>query len=625
MHALSHSLAHRAPPATRPRIRWQPYCAVSSSVSSRSSPVSCLHTPASSVTSSPQSSALSVCEIERPRLSLPPFPPKEYQPRDHQKIKYAIGLVDQAVKSLCEIWNPQDVPSVFLTSSRVQVVIPMTPEPPSSLIAKTSHLHYRNTQLPSPVTPSTHQSPPSPSHSPPTDSISSNQNNALNANARNNLIPLRGFVHEVLRRSRTSGSVLQTALCYLEAIRLKVPELVQRQRAGDEEDTGASNRIIQGDIEMSEETKFAETVYTSPTTDQTEGASIATQPSPLPPPPPPTTTTSSIRDPKRKPKSPSPPLEPLPPLPSPLLCPRRAFLASLILASKFTQDKCYSNRAWAKLSGLPPREIGRCERALGDALEWRLWVGKVPTASAVSTAQMSPPHGRAVVRCQSDGDLLMSGAKSGRLTSDSGQFLGQHTTANTGRTLRRSVTFPAFGPHIDHASRTTAIKFTDPFGEPAVSPASIPNIPPETGPMPVILASTTAYSEKSQRPSYPDKVMLSPRLATPTLTYSPSSTDSSGDRTIQMTSFIDEPIPVPPIGRSSCNARNHLGNFFSASKASFNAEHGIDIGFAIRSDSATAYAPFESSVGYGHVGLGPDMYYHHRHQHATYVMEPGGF
>ncbi|KAG2059073.1 hypothetical protein M405DRAFT_697431, partial [Rhizopogon salebrosus TDB-379] len=55
-------------------------------------------------------------------------------------------------------------------------------------------------------------------------------------------------------------------------------------------------------------------------------------------------------------------------------CPRRTFLASLILASKFMQDRCYSNRAWAKLSGLPPREIGRCERALGEALEWRLWV-----------------------------------------------------------------------------------------------------------------------------------------------------------------------------------------------------------------------------------------------------------
>jgi hypothetical protein len=96
----------------------------------------------------------------------------------------------------------------------------------------------------------------------------------------------RGFVHEVLRRSRTSGSILQIVLCYLEAIRLKVPELVERQRAGDEEDTGASNRIIQGDIEMSEETKFTETVFTSPrTADKTDGARISTQPSPLPPPP----------------------------------------------------------------------------------------------------------------------------------------------------------------------------------------------------------------------------------------------------------------------------------------------------------------------------------------------------
>jgi hypothetical protein len=30
------------------------------------------------------------------------------------------------------------------------------------------------------------------------------------------------------------------------------------------------------------------------------------------------------------------------------------------------------------------------------------------------------------------------------------------------------VTFPAFGPQLDHASASTAIKLTDPFGEPAV-------------------------------------------------------------------------------------------------------------------------------------------------------------
>jgi hypothetical protein len=51
-------------------------------------------------------------------------------------------------------------------------------------------------------------------------------------------------------------------------------------------------------------------------------------------------------------------------------------MGALVLAAKFVQDKCYSNRAWAKLCGLPPREVSRCERALGDALGWRLWVGR---------------------------------------------------------------------------------------------------------------------------------------------------------------------------------------------------------------------------------------------------------
>ena len=69
-------------------------------------------------------------------------------------------------------------------------------------------------------------------------------------------------------------------------------------------------------------------------------------------------------------------LHPHPPHPSPLLCPRRTFLAAIILASKFLLDKCYSNRAWAKMSGLPLHEVGRSERALGDILGWRLWVGK---------------------------------------------------------------------------------------------------------------------------------------------------------------------------------------------------------------------------------------------------------
>jgi len=49
------------------------------------------------------------------------------------------------------------------------------------------------------------------------------------------------------------------------------------------------------------------------------------------------------------------------PLPLPLLCPHHTFLVSLILASKFLQNWCYSNKAWVKLSRLPPCEISCCE------------------------------------------------------------------------------------------------------------------------------------------------------------------------------------------------------------------------------------------------------------------------
>ncbi|KDQ09808.1 hypothetical protein BOTBODRAFT_641302 [Botryobasidium botryosum FD-172 SS1] len=57
-----------------------------------------------------------------------------------------------------------------------------------------------------------------------------------------------------------------------------------------------------------------------------------------------------------------------------LLNPSCTMLVSIILAAKFLQDHVYSNCAWAKLTGLDPIEVTHCERALGDALSWCLWV-----------------------------------------------------------------------------------------------------------------------------------------------------------------------------------------------------------------------------------------------------------
>ena len=55
MHAISHSLAHRGPGASRARPRWQPYSASTPAQSLRTSPQSYLNTPASVVTPSPPS------------------------------------------------------------------------------------------------------------------------------------------------------------------------------------------------------------------------------------------------------------------------------------------------------------------------------------------------------------------------------------------------------------------------------------------------------------------------------------------------------------------------------------------------------------------------------------------
>ncbi|CAK7268808.1 PHO85 cyclin-5 [Sporothrix epigloea] len=55
-------------------------------------------------------------------------------------------------------------------------------------------------------------------------------------------------------------------------------------------------------------------------------------------------------------------------------CGRRMFLAALILASKYLQDRNYSSRAWSKISGLSTAEINQNESAFLHAINWRLHV-----------------------------------------------------------------------------------------------------------------------------------------------------------------------------------------------------------------------------------------------------------
>ena len=111
------------------------------------------------------------------------------------------------------------------------------------------------------------------------------------------VLPLRTYIEETLRRSRTSYSTLQVALYYMVLIKPYVPktDFTQEQRV----DCPASRA---------------------------------------------------------------------------LMCGRRMFLAALILASKYLQDRNYSAKAWSKMSGLKVSEINSNEKTFLAKIDWRLHI-----------------------------------------------------------------------------------------------------------------------------------------------------------------------------------------------------------------------------------------------------------
>ncbi|KAI0883752.1 uncharacterized protein GGS22DRAFT_180401 [Annulohypoxylon maeteangense] len=114
------------------------------------------------------------------------------------------------------------------------------------------------------------------------------------------VLPLRTFIQETLRRSRTSYSTLQVALYYLILIKPHVPK---HDFTMEQPDDVHASRVLQ--------------------------------------------------------------------------CGRRMFLAALILASKYLQDRNYSARAWSKISGLATQEINQNEMAFLEAVKWKLHITDV--------------------------------------------------------------------------------------------------------------------------------------------------------------------------------------------------------------------------------------------------------
>ncbi|KAG2219421.1 hypothetical protein INT45_010612, partial [Circinella minor] len=124
------------------------------------------------------------------------------------------------------------------------------------------------------------------------------------------VVPLRTFIQEVLKRSRTTYSTLQTALFYLFRARPAIiAQLYERNHATTMDHRHPSNN-----------NPYWQDAYIS--------------------------------------------------------CGRRMFLASLVIASKFVQDKTYRNSAWAKIAGLPVSEINAAERIFLDLIDYRLYIAQ---------------------------------------------------------------------------------------------------------------------------------------------------------------------------------------------------------------------------------------------------------
>jgi len=196
------------------------------------------------------------------------------------------------------------------------------------------------------------------------ESVWPSSHQSIHYSSKTPVMPLHVFVKETLRRSRTTLSTLQLALFYIYKVKAPVFAAQRRQ--------DMSQRALRPRLPPSP--SFSCDERSDPGYMPHEYFAL-TQPSlsrsSLPPTPPYACNTPSL----------SPLSQATTAMGAPAAenskhvgCGRRMFLAALILASKYQQDRSYSNKAWSKISGLPVAEINRNEIAFLALIEYRLFV-----------------------------------------------------------------------------------------------------------------------------------------------------------------------------------------------------------------------------------------------------------
>ncbi|KAF9985788.1 hypothetical protein BGZ75_002535 [Mortierella antarctica] len=201
------------------------------------------------------------------------------------------------------------------------------------------------------------------------------------------VIPLHIFVKETLRRSRTTLSTLQLALYYIYKVRSQVlaaqekirqdqrqhlqqqqprPHSAMQHRSQPLSPNGSVDLLSEEEEESHQRDYFNSIALTAALQTRKNNT--------LPMTPPGLNNTPASLSPLSMTSLPS--TSPILAKSEPVGCGRRMFLAALILASKFQQDRTYSNKAWSKISGLPVSEINLNEITFLALIDYRLFVSQ---------------------------------------------------------------------------------------------------------------------------------------------------------------------------------------------------------------------------------------------------------
>jgi len=217
----------------------------------------------------------------------------------------------------------------------------------------------------------------------------------------------------------------------------------------------------------------------------------------------------------------------------PIACGRRMFLAAVIVASKYLQDRNYSNRAWAKISGLPVKEINANEFVFLNVAKYDLYVGEalykrwsgvllnhVMATVSVSTAAATQSVGLATPP--------LTPVMSPMQSPTSGAPVPNPNALRMALAQRFCEAIKALSPQLTETelSNLNVLGFTSPQQKPMSPP------PSRSGPLPS--SSSSLSAQRPYSPPFPLNPLLQPtynRLPSyeTALTPPSSASDSASD------------------------------------------------------------------------------------------------